>query len=972
MHRHFLSLLAALAIAGCASIAPAPAPVSTPAAPAPAPVNPQTDAARAWGFAASDLAADPDVRFGVLPNGMKYALRHNATPRGTVAVRFGIATGSLAEAEDQRGLAHFIEHMAFNGSTHVPEGEMVRLLEREGLAFGADSNASTGFEETSYRLDLPRGDPALIDTALMLMREIGGELTLSPAAVDRERGVILAERQARDSYAQRNLEGLIGFLLPGTIAPQRMPIGMAAVIRSAPAQRLRDFYDRWYRPDQATLVVVGDMDVDAVEAHIRARFGDWAARSSAPAKPDIGTPDISRPRAADIFVHPAVPESVTLTWLRPWVQQPPTLDRLRRDVLEDIGAGIVQRRLSRLALGEDAPFSRAGFSDDRWFDVAEALTLSATAREGGWAAALATVENELRRARSYGFTEAEVAEQIANARTALRNAAVGAATRPSAALAGQLLGAADGRSVVMSPAERLRLFEQEQPAIDAAAVSAAFGALFDRTGAPLIRVTARAPVAGGTGAVLAAYDHAAAVAVTPPADRANAAFAYGDVGPAGAVVSDDRIDDLGLRRVRFANQVMLTIKHTDFEEDRVRITVRIDGGSLLNTNDDPTRVALAGLMPLGGLEAHSADELRSILAGRSVATSFGAGTDSFTMSATTTAAELPLQAQLFAAMLQHPGYRPEAIALFRRVLPQQYAANDATPGAVINRDVAAILANDEARLQTPPLERMLALDWPPFRAAIGDAMAHGAIEIGIVGAVDEDAAIRAIATTFGALPQRRPTFDPHSVARQRRFASDHRTRILVHRGEADQAAVQTYWQARDDDDLAEAMRLELLGDVYGVLLTEELRERLGKSYSPSAGANLSGHFPGYGFLYASATVDYAEIGATETVMDAIAAQLRDAPVDADTLARARTPMIERLIRSRRDNGYWLGYAVRAQSEPERLDRSRRAIDEVRAATAQELQALARRYLTPERALRIEAVSAERAAQRRAAISPPAR
>src|SRR5690606_30494030 len=188
-------------------------------------VNPHTDAARAWNFAASDIAVDPNIVFGVLPNGMKYALLRNTTPKDSVVMRLRFDVGSFAEADDQRGLAHFLEHMAFNGSTHVPEGEMVKLLERKGLAFGADTNASTGFDETIYKLDLPHATDDLIDTGLMLMRETASELTIAPEAVDRERGVILSERRARDTYQLRSLVDQFAFAMPAMTVAQRIPIG---------------------------------------------------------------------------------------------------------------------------------------------------------------------------------------------------------------------------------------------------------------------------------------------------------------------------------------------------------------------------------------------------------------------------------------------------------------------------------------------------------------------------------------------------------------------------------------------------------------------------------------------------------------------------------------------------------------------------------------------------------------------------
>ena len=158
-----------------------------------------------WPFAESDLPPDPAYRFGRLDNGMRYIIRPNGTPAGQGMIQFWVDSGSIAETDEERGYAHFIEHMAFNGSTRVPEGEMVRLLEREGLAFGADTNASTGFDVTLYKLDLPRNDPALLDTALMLMRETASELTFTPEAVEREKGILLSERRVRDTFQLRNV-----------------------------------------------------------------------------------------------------------------------------------------------------------------------------------------------------------------------------------------------------------------------------------------------------------------------------------------------------------------------------------------------------------------------------------------------------------------------------------------------------------------------------------------------------------------------------------------------------------------------------------------------------------------------------------------------------------------------------------------------------------------------------------------------
>jgi len=925
-------------------------------APATAAVNPQGAAAKAWNFAASDIPVDPNIIFGVLPNGMKYALLGNRTPKDSVVLRMRFDVGSFAEADDQRGLAHFLEHMAFNGSTNVPEGEMIKLLERKGLAFGADTNASTGFDETIYKLDLPNASDDLIDTGLMLMRETGGNLTIDPAAVDRERGIILSERRARDTYQLRSLIDQLDFQMQGMKVASRIPVGTEEVIRTAPAARLRDLYDRYYRPERATLVLVGDFDPAAIETKIKARFSDWKGRGPAGADPVIGNVDYARAAAADDFVDPAIQDSVTVAAFKPWVEEADTKAKRARNLAEDVGEAIINRRLAKIALNEDSPILAGYFNDAAGWKVFDQVTVGAVAKEGAWKEALALVEQEQRRAIEHGFTQAEVAEQLANRRTVLKNAVAGVTTRRSDGLADALIAAAEGDFVFTRPEASQALFDAAAPSLSTAAVTTAFRKRMEGFSAPLARVTAKKPIEGGVDAILASLRASTQVAVAAPTETANAAFAYDNFGTPGKIVGDERVEDLGIRRIRFANNVMLNIKQTDFQKDKVMLSLRVDGGNLLATREDPTKVALAGSIMLGGLEAHSVDELRSIFAGKTVSPGFGSDTDAFGGSALTSPEDFALQAKLMAAFLTHPGYRPDGLALIRRVLPQQYAANDATPAAVLGRDVGGILANDDPRSQTPPLDKLMRLDWAQLKPIVADSFAHGAIEIGVVGDLDEQAAIDAIAATFGALPERRAAFDPRADARIRQFAADRSERTLIHKGPAEQAELRVYWPARDDSDLAEAMRLNLLARVMQLMLTEELREKLGESYSPGAAASLSDEFPGYGHLFAASNVDYKDLPTTRAAIFAIAKELRDKPVDPDLIDRARKPLVESMTKSRRENAYWLNYVAQAASHADRLDRSRKGIGEVEAATPADLQALARRYLVDDKALVIKAVS----------------
>src|SRR5436190_1083793 len=329
------------------------------------PLTAAPQASGQWPQAHSDLRADPAIRFGTLPNGMRYAIRKQSIPPGQAALRLWIHTGSLMETDQQAGLAHFLEHMAFNGSKKVPEGDMVKILERLGLAFGADTNASTGFSETTYKLDLPRTDAETVDTSLMLLREAASNLTLDQSAMDRERGVVLSEERARATPGYRIAIDRMGFLMKGQRLPNRLPIGKVEVLKSAPVSQIADYYRHWYRPDRAVLVAVGDFDVDAMEAKIKAGFGDWAAAAPALPEPPPG-PVAPRKAEARLLVEPGAPQSLLISWSRAPDLTPDSIAQRRRELVQGLGLAVLNRRYSRITRAANPPFLGAyAYQDDQ-------------------------------------------------------------------------------------------------------------------------------------------------------------------------------------------------------------------------------------------------------------------------------------------------------------------------------------------------------------------------------------------------------------------------------------------------------------------------------------------------------------------------------------------------------------------------------------------------------------------------------
>jgi len=912
-----------------------------------------------WDLEDSEFTPEDGWHFGKLDNGMRYIIRRNDRPENTALVRMLIKAGSIDERPEERGFAHYVEHMAFNGSTNVPEGEMIKLLEREGLAFGAETNASTGFRRTQYKLNLPRAKEDLLATALMLMRETASELTITEEAVDRERGVILSERRVRNSYSLKNTVDLLEFAYPGSLASQRLPIGTIETLSAANAAGLRHFWEREYVPADTIVMVVGDFDPAMVEAEIQKRFADWQPAAS-PDQPSAGPVDPDYRGQTDIYLDPALTETITLQRNTPYIDRPDTFEQRRTNFLVSVGADALRRRIQSIQRSEDPPFRAARFSASDFMEATHSVSLSVTTEEGGWKRGFDAAVDAFRRALIYGFTEAEIAEQVAQKRTAYENRAANAGTRSNGRFMGDAFGIAEGDYVTTDPQRSLARFETIAADITPENVLAALREKYFELEQPLIRFTGKTAPEGGAAALRQAVTDAYARELTPPKKTTVAQFAYTDFGPAGTVVSDTAIDDLGIRTLRFANGVMLNLKRTDLQDDRVNIRTYIDGGDMLRSKDDPLTVDLTALVTSGGLGKHSRDELQSILAGRSVSASLGSGSETFISRAATTPRDFKLQLQLLAAYITDPGYRPEGLGPWLKSLEDFYARLGKTPGSAYGEAARAILSDYDNRFIRHPIEDYRALDYAQLDKLISDRLAKGAIEIAIVGDFDEDEAIALVGETFGALPQREAGFRPYDDDRRDRSFTAHRgLHIVTHDGEPDQAMLRLVWPTTDDEDWELSSQLALLRRVVRLMLTEKLREELGQTYSPSVSSSQSGIYRDYGTFSMGASIDVGEVDAVKAAMIEVISDLQSAPPVQDVIQRARQPVLESIENRLKSNSGWMSLVGHAQSKPEDIERFQTAKARYENIGGADLQALAIRYLNPDEAVEFRVVPSEK-------------
>ena len=924
-----------------------------PATPPAQPAGPPAAGQPAQPPSTADLPPDPALRFGTLPNGMRYVVMKNATPPGQTSLRLRIDAGSLMETEDQRGLAHFLEHMAFNGSTNVPEGEMVKILERHGLAFGPDTNASTNFDQTVYELDLPKSDDEIIDTALMLLREATGEMLLDPAAIDRERGIVLSEERARATPGYRILEERYRFLLKGQLPPNRFPIGSTEVLRTASRERFVAFYNAYYRPERATLVAVGDFDPAAMEAKIRARFGSWRARGENGAQPDLGR-IAERGTEAKVVVEAGGPATVQVAWINPPDLSEDSRARRRERLTRQLGFAVLNRRLERLARSAEPPFIAAGAF--RYTDVraADMTVLSVTGQPGQWRRNLEAVEQEQRRIVQWGVQPAELAREIAEYRTALQAAVAGSATRRTADLASGVVDAINEREVFTSDEFDLAFFEENIKTITAQQVSQELGRQFSGQG-PLVFVTSPTPVEGGEQAVLAAFSTSRQAAVAAPAVVAAKPWPYDDFGRPAAVVETRDVLDLDTTFVRFANGVRLTVKPTRFRDDQVLVSVRVGDGYLDLPTDRPSLIWASALEYIeGGLGKLTAEEIEQILASKVYSAQFGLDEDSFVLSGRTRPEDQLAQLQVLAAYLTDPGWRPEPFERMRAYGATLLAQLESTPGGVFSRDGEYLLHSKDPRWRFPDRAQLEAARLQDLRAMLTASLARDPIEVVVVGDVNVDTVIEDVAATFGALPPRAPAARPSAQAQAVAFPAAVAQPVrLTHKGRPDQALAFIAFKGVDfPTNPQEARNLRMVEQVLRLRLLDELRERQGVTYSPNTDLEASWDFPGYGYVAASVEAPPDKLDGFFAAVAAIAKDLRERPITADELERARRPRVEAITRSQSTNEYWLTQLGGSQSDSRRLDAIRASISGLERVTPADVQRAAQTYLTDARAWKL--------------------
>ena len=907
--------------------------------------------------AKSDLKADPAAHFGTLPNGLRYVVMPNHEPKARASLRLLVLAGSFDETEAQRGLAHYLEHMAFNGSTHYPPGTLVEKLQRLGMGFGADTNASTSFDHTLYQLELPDTAPATLSEGLQILSDYCGGLLLEQKMVEKERGIILSEKRSRDSVGYRTFVAQLDFMLKGTRVPERLPIGLEDVIEKSNRDPFVEFYNTWYRPEKMVVIVVGDIDAASIEKQIVEGFSGIAPRSPEPPAVDLGKVPVFTGLKVLYHGEPEAPNTnVVIATAVPYVEEPDTAAIRMKYLPRMLAFDILNLRLEILSKQENAPFIRADASVEDSFHLYRQTEINVACKAEQWEDALGVADREMRRAYEYGFTADELKQVVSNFRNALEQADKTASTRRSDELAGDLAQSLVDREVFTSPADDLSLYGPALAKVTLEDCVAAYRQAWSSPGR-FVFVSGNAKIVGVANAanavVAATYNRARAVPIKAPDARASVTWGYSDFGPAGKVASRTHVDDLDFTEVVFENGVRLNVKKTDFEANTIHVGARLGTGML--TEPASTKPGLSRFSALtfsaGGLGKHGEDDLQQVLAGKTVGVLFSSTTDAFLFEGGTNKDDLALEFQLLTASITDPGYRPEALRQARKRIDAAYISFAHTERGPMNLKVPRLLASGDPRFGLPSRDQMMARNMDEVKAWLAPQLASGPLEVSVIGDLDIDTVIADASRTLGTLPKRdpKPSLDDLKKVSypSKPFTWDYSIDSEIPKG-----LVAVYWPTSDGTDVHRARRLNILGDVLGDRLRVKIREQLGSTYSPNVGSFASDIFPGYGYLEAAVIVDPAKVKQIQDVVIAVAGDMNANGVTQDELDRAKNPKLTALRESERTNTYWMTVLLRAQERPEVLDWARSRKADFESVSKAEIDALARAFLAPDRASRV--------------------
>ncbi|MDE2968408.1 MAG: insulinase family protein [Chloroflexota bacterium] len=908
------------------------------------------------------LPFDPDAVRGELSNGLTYFIRQNVEPPARGQLSLVVRAGSILEEEEQRGLAHFVEHMAFNGTARFAKQEIVSYLESLGSSFGPDLNAGTSYDYTVYWLEIPTDDPEILETAFQILSDWAFAISFDPEEVELERGVILEEWRLYQGFDSRFFRNLNPLLFGSSHYADREVIGLVEVIENAPVEQLVAYYERWYRPDLMAVVAVGDFDSGVIEGKIKQHFApppegestyERAAVAEPTDRPTYDVPDNETP-LVDVFTDPEAPgtQSILVRKVAPEIGQ--DLAGFRRVVAEQLAFMMLNARLFERGQEANAPWLWSGSGRGEFVEPFDILTFAIVTEPDGVESGFQALLEEMQRAGQHGFTDGELEREQTNLLSSAERRYTQRDQVESTQVAERFRQHYRVGAPVPGPEAEWDLYQRVLPLISLDEVDALARSWIQSENTVLL-VLGPEEIDPSGGEELAAalqfqLDHAGVMVVDPYADTFDDVPLLAQIPTAGSIVSEASIDSIDAVEWTLSNGVTVIAKQTDFKDDEVRFTSFSPGGHSLVSDEDFVSASYAGEIAAGsGVGPHDLVALDKLLAGKRVSVTAYIDELFEGLRGSASPQDLETLFQLSYLYATEARFDPDFYSTFEAGLRSQAELRPTQPDWVLFDRVNTLLSDSHLRRRPLSVAVVDELSFARAEAVYAERFADISDSTFVfVGAFDWDE-LRSLAETYlASLPSTGRTEQWRDIGASRpQGVIDEAVRIGI------EPRSNTVWVFSGEMDWSrgESLALTAAGEVLQIRLRERVREQLGGTYAIQVGTRATA-LPDSDFLFFvifGSDPDRVEelLGEVEGEMDWLRGGGEQEYLDT-VKELLRTDREEDL----RDNGFWLSRITNTRQRGDSFEAVSEFDVRLEALTLEQVVSAARRYLPMDRFIRV--------------------
>ena len=862
------------------------------------------------------LPVDKNVRIGQLDNGLTYYIRHNKLPENRAEFYIAQKVGSILEEPQQRGLAHFLEHMAFNGTKNFPGDDkglgVIPWCETVGIKFGTNLNAYTSIDETVYNIsNAPIDRTGVLDSCLLILHDWSNYILLKDDEIDKERGVIREEWRSRNSGMLRVYTDLLPTIYQGDKYADCMPIGSIDVINNFPYKDIRDYYHKWYRPDLQGIVIVGDIDVDTVEAKLKAVFADVqkpvnpAERTYYPVTDNkepivaIGTDkEVDDPSIEIYFKQDATPDS-----------EKNNVGYLASQYMTSMISSMLNARLSELVQSANPPFTRASsyYSDFFVAKTKEAFALSASSKADGIETALKTLLQETERARRFGFTESEYARARANYLQSLESAYnEREKTKHGSYVREYVQNFLNGEPIPGIEAE-YAMMNQLAPNIPLQAMNMVMQQLVpDSNQVVIIAGPAKEGLKYPTKEeVINLLKGMKDLDLQAYVDKVSDEPLMKEAPKGGKIISEKEGDIYGSTKLVLSNGVTVYVKKTDFKADEIRMKgTSLGGKSIFPDKDARNFAVMDNVIAVGGLGNFSQVDLTKVLAGKKVSVNAGLGATTENVFGTCSPKDFETMMQLTYLTFTAPRKDAEAFESFKNRMKAQLESAQANPLSSINDSLQKAMYNNHPRVVMMKPEMVDQIDYDRILEMYNDRFKDASdFTFYFVGNIDLETAKPLIAEYLGALPaiNRKETFKDTKMSIRKgvyknEYAKEQQTPT---------ATIVFLYSGKAPYTLKNDILLSFATQVLDMVYTEEVREKEGGTYGVNCFGDLQKYPKEQLLLQIVFQTDPAKKDKLAgIVVDELKKLAAEGPSDVH-LQKVKEYMLKKYADNQKENGYWM-------------------------------------------------------------------